>query len=78
MHLLEPPVLIVLVFTVAGLVAALAAAVVTADKLAGAWHHSEPTERSSKTKGGGRCLGLGRRQKRNRRNCPTIGKRNHW
>lgn len=76
MHLLEPPVLIVLVFTVAGLVAALAAAVVTADKLAGAWHYSEPTERSSKTNGG-RCLGLGRRLKRSR-DCPAIGKRNHW
>jgi hypothetical protein len=41
MHVLEPSVLIVLAFSVGGLIAALAAAIVTADKLAGAWHHSE-------------------------------------
>jgi hypothetical protein len=76
MHLLEPPVLIVLVFTVAGLVAVLAAAVVTAEKLVGAWHYSEPTTRISKTKGG-RCVGLGRRLRRSR-DCPAIGKRRHW
>ena len=44
MHVLEPSVLIVLVFSVGGLIAALAAGVVTADKLAGAWHHGEPPE----------------------------------
>jgi hypothetical protein len=76
MHLLEPAFLIVVVFSVGGLVAALAAAVVTVDMLANAGHHSEPTARSSKSKGG-RCVGLGRRLKRSR-GCPAIGERKRW
>ena len=75
MHLLEPSVLIVLVFSVGGLIATLAAAIVTADKLAGAWHHSEPPARGRKAKGS-RCANVGRRLKRSR-DCPVIGRRKH-
>ncbi len=73
MHVLEPSVLIVLVFSVGGLIAALAAGVVTADKLAGAWHHSElPTGRRKPRDS--RCASDGRRLKRSR-DCPVGGRR---
>ena len=75
MHLLEPSVLIVLVFSVGGLIATLAAAIVTADKLAGAWHHSEPPARGRKPRGS-RCANVGRRLKRSR-DCPVISRRKH-
>ena len=55
MHVLEPSVLIVLVFSVGGLIATLSAAIVTADKLVDAWHHSEPTARGRRPKGS-RCV----------------------
>jgi hypothetical protein len=75
MHLLEPSVLIVLVFSVAGLAAALAATVVTADKLAGAWQHSEPTARGGGRKPrGSRCASVGGRLKRSR-DCRVVGRR---
>jgi len=54
MHVLEPSVLIVLAFSVGGLIAALAAGVVTADKLAVAWHHSVAPARGRKPRGS-RC-----------------------
>jgi hypothetical protein len=72
MYVLEPSVLIVLVFNVGGLVAALAAGVVTADKLAGAWDHSEPPARRRKPRDS-RCAGDGRRLKRSK-DCP-VGER---
>ncbi len=76
MHVLEPSALILLVFSAASLVAALAAAIVTADKLAGAWHHDgEPTRRGRKPRGS-RCANAGRRPKRSR-DCPVIGSRKH-
>ena len=73
MHVLEPSVLIVLVFSVGGLIAALAAGVVTADKLAGAWHHSEPPARRRKPRGS-RCASDSHRLKRSR-DCPVGGRR---
>ena len=73
MHVLEPSVLIVLVFSVGGLIAALAAGVVTADKLMGAWHHSEPPARGRKPRGS-RCASDDRRLKRSR-DCPVGGRR---
>ena len=75
MHILELSVLIVLVFSVGGLIATLAAAIVTADKLAGAWHHSEPPARGRKLRGS-RCAHVGRRLKRSR-DCPVTGGRKH-
>ena len=75
MHVLEPSVLIVLAFSVGGLVAALAAGVVTADKLAGAWHHSEPPTRRRKPRDS-RCASEGRRLRRSR-DCPVGGRRKH-
>ena len=75
MHVLEPSALILLVFSAASLVAILAAAIVTADKLAGAWHHGEPTARGRKPRGS-RCANAGRRPKRSR-DCPVIGSRKH-
>ena len=72
MHVLELSVLIVLVFSVGGLIAALAAGVVTADKLIGAWHHNEPPTRRRKPRGS-RCAGDGRRLKRSK-DCP-FGRR---
>ena len=75
MHVLEPSALILLVFSAASLVAALAAAIVTADKLAGAWHHGEPTARGRKPRGS-RCANAGCRPKRSR-DCPVIGSRKH-
>ncbi len=75
MHLLEPSVLIVLVFNVAGLVAALAATVVAADKLGGAWYYSEPRVRGRKGRGS-RCASVDRRLKR-RRDCPAIGRKKY-
>ena len=76
MHHLDPAVLIVLVFSVAGLITALAAAVVTADKLASAWHYSESTTKGGKPRGR-RCASVGSRAKRSR-DCPVIGRRMHW
>ena len=75
MYILEPWAIILLVFTAAGLVAALAAAVVTADKLAGAWHQSEPIARGRKPRDR-RCAGVVRRPNRSR-DCPVIGARKH-
>ena len=72
MHVLEPSVLIVLAFSVGGLIAALAAGVVTADKLAGAWHHGEPP-RVRKPRGS-RCASDGCRLKRSK-DCPVGGRR---
>ena len=73
MHVLEPSVLIVLAFSVGGLIAALAAGVVTADKLAGAWHHSEAPARGRKPRGS-RCTSDVRRLKRSK-DCPVGGRR---
>ena len=75
MHVLEPSVLIVLAFSVGGLIAALAAGVVTADKLIGAWYHSEPPARRRKPRDS-RCANDGRRLKRSR-NCPDGERRKH-
>ena len=75
MHFLEPSILIALVFSVAGLIAALAAAVVAADKLGGAWYYSEPKARGERARGS-RCANVGRRLKRSR-NCPVIGRKKH-
>jgi hypothetical protein len=74
MHVFEPSVLIVLAFSVGGLIAALAAGVVTVDKLAGAWHHSEPPARRRKPRDSSRCASDGRRLKRSR-DCPVGGRR---
>lgn len=77
MHLLEPSVFIVLVLSVAGLAAVLAALVVTADKLVGAWQHSEPTARGGGSKPRrSRCAGVGGRLKKSR-DCPAVGRRKH-
>jgi hypothetical protein len=76
MYLLEPSVLIVLVFGATGLAAALAATVVTADKLAGAWQHSEPTARGGSKPRGSRCASVGGRLKRSR-DCTVVGRRKH-
>ena len=73
MHVLEPSVLIVLAFSVGGLIAALAAGVVTADKLAGAWHHSVAPARGRKPRGS-RCASDVRRLKRSE-DCPVGGRR---
>jgi hypothetical protein len=73
MHVLEPSVLIVLAFSVGGLIAALAAGVVTADKLAGAWHHSEAPARGRKPRDS-RCASDVRRLKRSK-DCPVGGRR---
>ena len=73
MPVLEPSVLIVLAFSVGGLIAALAAGVVTADKLVGAWNHSEPPARGRKP-WGSRCASDYRRLKRSR-DCPVGGRR---
>ena len=73
MHVLEPSVLIVLAFSVGGLIAALAAGVVTADKLAGAWHHSEAPARGRKPRSS-RCASDVRRLKRSK-DCPVGGRR---
>jgi hypothetical protein len=75
MHVLETSALILLVFSAAGLVAALAAAIVTADKLAGAWHYGEPTARGRKPRGS-RCANAGRRPKRSR-DSPVVCSRKH-
>ncbi len=75
MYLLESSVLITLVFSLAGLVAALAAGVVAAGNLASTWHHSEPTASGEKPKGS-RCANAGRRLNRGR-DCPAIGRRKH-
>ena len=75
MYVLEPSVLIVLAFSVGGLIAVLAAGVVTADKLAGAWHHSEPPASGRKLRGI-RCVSNGRRLRRSR-DCPVGGSRKH-
>jgi hypothetical protein len=75
MHVLEPSVLIVLVFSVGGLIAVLAAGIVTADKLAVALHHSEPPTRGKKPRGS-RCVSDGRRLRRSR-DCPVGGRRKH-
>jgi hypothetical protein len=76
MHLLDPAVLIILVFSVAGLITALAAAIVTADKLASAWHYSESTTKGRKPRGS-RCASVGSRLKRSK-DCPVVGRRKHW
>jgi len=73
MPVLEPSVLIVLAFSVGGLIAALAAGVVTADKLVGAWNHSEPPARDRKPRVS-RCASDDRRLKRSR-DCPVGGRR---
>ena len=70
MHLLEASVVISVVLSAAGLIAALSAAVVAADKLVGAWYYSEPKAR------GNRCIGSGRRLKRSR-DCPVSARRKH-
>jgi len=70
MYVLELSVLITVFFSVAGLIAALAAAIVVADKLVGAWHHSEPKAR------GNRCTGIRRRLRRSR-DCPVEARRKH-
>jgi len=70
MYVLEPSVLITVFFSVAGLIAALAAAVVLTDKFRGAWYHSEPKAR------GNRCTGIGRRLKRSE-DCPVGARRKH-
>ena len=70
MYVLEPSVLITVLFSVAGLIAALAAAVVVADKLREAWYYSEPKAR------GNRCTSIGRRLKRSR-DCPVGARRRH-
>jgi hypothetical protein len=74
MHVLEPSVLIVLAFSVGGLIAALAAGVVTADKLAGAWHHSVAPARRGRKPRGSRCASDVRRLKRSK-DCPVGGRR---
>ena len=76
MHLLELAVIITAVFSVAGLITALAAAVVTVDKLASAWHYSESTTKGSKPRGS-RCASVGSKLKRSK-DCPVIGRRKHW
>ena len=75
MHVLEPWTLVLLIFSAAGLIAALAAAIVTADKLAGAWHYGELT-RGGRRSRGSRCANVGRRPKRSK-DCPVIGRRKH-
>ncbi len=75
MHLLEPSVSISVVLSVAGLIATLSAAVVAADKLAGAWYHSEPKVRGRRARRY-RCTGSGRRLKRSR-DCPVGARRKH-
>ena len=70
MYVLELSVLITLFFSVAGLIAALAAAIVVADKLVGTWYHSEPKAV------GNRCTGIGRRLKRSE-DCPVGARRKH-
>jgi hypothetical protein len=72
-HLSDQAVLIILVFSVAGLITALAAAVVTVDKLASAWHHSESTTKGSKPRGS-RCARVGSKLKRSK-DCPVIGRK---
>ncbi len=76
MHILEPSTLILLIFSAAGLIAALAAAIVTADKLAGAWHYGELTAGGRKLRGSSRCANVGRRPKRSK-DCSVIGRRKH-
>ncbi len=76
MHLLDPALLIILVFSVAGLITALAAAIVTADKLASAWHYSESTTKGRKPRGS-RCASVGSMQKRIKES-PDVGRRKHW
>lgn len=73
MNLLEPMVLIALFFSIAGLFAALAAAVVTVGKLEATWRYSESTSRGSNSKGS-RCASVYGRMKRGR-DCPTRGRR---
>ena len=75
MRVLEPSALIILVFSVASLIAVLAAAVVTAGLLTGAWYHSERLPRDKKLRGS-RCANAGRRPKRSR-DCPVVGRRKH-
>ena len=75
-YITSPSVLIVLVFSAIGLAAVLAATVVTADKLAGAWQHSEPTARGGSKPRGSRCASVGGRLKRSR-DCPVVGRRKH-
>ena len=74
MHVLEPSALIILLaFSAAGLIAVLAAVIVTADKMVGAWHQSEPVARGGDPRGS-RCANAGRKPKRSAE-CPVIGGR---
>jgi dienelactone hydrolase len=76
MHVLEPSTLVLLLgFCAAGLIAVLAAAFVTADKLAGALQYGELTRGRSRSRGS-RCVNVGRRPKRSK-DCPVIGRRKH-
>jgi hypothetical protein len=75
MHLLEASVVISVVLSAAGLIAALSAAVVAADKLVGAWYYSEPKARGRKARGN-RCTGSGRRLQSSR-DCPVSARRRH-
>ena len=70
MQALEPSVLIAAVFSVASVIATLAAAVVAVDKLGSAWHHSESKARDN------RCTGIARKPKRSR-DCPVVARRKH-
>jgi hypothetical protein len=71
MHFLEPSVVIAVIFSVAGLIATLASAVVATDRLAAAWRNSEP-----KARGSTRCKGTGRGRSRSR-DCPAGARRDH-
>jgi hypothetical protein len=75
MRVLEPSALILLVFSVASLIAVLAAAVVTVGLLAGAWYHSDRLPKDVKPRGS-RCANAGRRPKRSK-DCPIVGRRKH-
>ena len=75
MHVLEPSVLIVLVFSVGGLIATLSAVTMAADKLVDARPHSESTARGRRPRGS-RCANVGHKLKRSR-DCPVIGRRKH-
>ena len=70
MYVLDPLVLIIIAFCLAGVVCTLAAAVVMADRLAHAWHYSRPKARD------GRCTSIEGRLMR-QRECPTNTRRRH-
>ena len=70
MHALEPSLLIAVVFSVAGVIATLAAAVVAVDKLRSAWYHSEPKARVN------RCTSIAHRPRRSK-DCPVVARRKH-